>query len=157
MRDNISHVGSGVMTRSAPLGLCGVREGLRVLFETLRCRPRPGCAHRVTFLRCGRAWFIIAKVPLIVAALTSLLVLVAPNASAQSEQLPTVLFSRQLATAEGLRVGDIVTLAGKADGSSARRFRVAGIYEPVADPMRLAAQRFEARLHLPDLLSLAAD
>jgi putative ABC transport system permease protein len=54
-------------------------------------------------------------------------------------------------------VGDTVTLAAKPDGSSARRFRVAGIYEPLADPMRLAAQRFEARLHLPDLLSLAAD
>jgi putative ABC transport system permease protein len=96
-------------------------------------------------------------VPLIVAALTSVLLLLAPSASAQSGQLPTILLSRQLATAEGLRVGDTVTLAAKPDGSSARRFRVAGIYEPVADPMRLAAQRFEARLHLPDLLSLAAD
>ena len=38
-----------------------------------------------------------------------------------------------------------------------RQFRIAGIYEPVADPMRLAAKRHEARLHLPDLLSLTAD
>jgi putative ABC transport system permease protein len=95
-------------------------------------------------------------VRLIFAAVMFALVLVAPPASAQPGQLPTVLLSRQLAAAEGLRVGDTVTLASKPDGSSARRFRVAGTYEPVADPMRLAAQRFEARLHLPDLLSLVA-
>jgi ABC-type lipoprotein release transport system permease subunit len=34
---------------------------------------------------------------------------------------------------------------------------VAGIYEPVPDPMRLAVKRFEARLHLPDLLALTSD
>ena len=80
-----------------------------------------------------------------------------PNAAAQAEQLPTILISRQLATAEGLRVGDTVSLASKPDGTAARKFRIAGIYEPVADPMRLAAKRHEARLHLPDLLSLTAD
>lgn len=48
-------------------------------------------------------------------------------------------------------------LASKPDGTAARQFRIAGIYEPVADPMRLAVRRFEARLHLPDLLSLTAD
>lgn len=31
------------------------------------------------------------------------------------------------------------------------------MYEPVADPMRLAAKRHEARLHLPDLMSLTAE
>lgn len=79
------------------------------------------------------------------------------NLSAQSEQLPTILITRQLATAEKLQVGDAVSLSNKPDGSDARRFRIAGIYEPVADPMRLAARRHEARLHLPDLLSLTAD
>ncbi len=80
-----------------------------------------------------------------------------PNAAAQTDARPSILISRQLATAEGLSVGDAVTLASKPDGTSPREFRVAGIYEPVPDPMRLAAKRFEARLHLPDLLSLTAD
>jgi ABC-type lipoprotein release transport system permease subunit len=81
-----------------------------------------------------------------------------PNAAAQpAEQPPTILISRQLATAEGLRINDTVAVAGAPDGSGARSFRIAGIYEPVADPMRLAAKRFEARLHLPDLLSIAAN
>jgi len=81
----------------------------------------------------------------------------APHAVAQTEQPPTILISRQLATAERLGVGDIVTLSSRPDGTAARQFRIAGIYEPVADPMRLAATRHEARLHLPDLLSLTAD
>jgi len=80
-----------------------------------------------------------------------------PSVVAQSEQLPTILVSRQLATAEQLRVGDAVSLSSKPDGTAPRRFRVAGIYEPVADPMRLAVRRHEARLHLSDLLSLTAD
>ncbi len=80
-----------------------------------------------------------------------------PSVSAQGEQLSTILISRQLATAEQLRVGDGVWLSSKRDGTAPRQFRVAGIYEPVADPMRLAVRRHEARLHLPDLLSLTAD
>ena len=105
------------------------------------------------------AWntLIIAEMRPIFVALAFAFVLPAPTASAQTAQLPTILLSRQLATAEGLRVGDTVALAPKPDGSAARRFRVVGIYEPVADPMRLAAQRFEARLHLPDVLSLVAE
>ncbi|MEO5742600.1 MAG: FtsX-like permease family protein [Vicinamibacterales bacterium] len=80
-----------------------------------------------------------------------------PNVAAQAEQPPTILITRQLATAEGLRVGDTVSLASRPGGTAPRQFRIAGIYEPVADPMRLAAKRHEARLHLPDLLSLTAD
>jgi putative ABC transport system permease protein len=94
---------------------------------------------------------------LALAALPSIAWWTAPNASAQTEQLPNILISRQLATAEGLRVGDTASLSDKPDGTAARRFRIAGIYEPVADPMRLAAKRHEARLHLPDLLALTAD
>jgi len=94
---------------------------------------------------------------LAVVTLASVVWWAAPNAAAQAQQLPTMLITRQLATAKGLSVGDIVSLASTPDGNSPRRFRVAGIYEPVPDPMRLAAKRLEARLHLPDLLSLAAD
>ena len=50
-----------------------------------------------------------------------------------------------------------MSLSARPDGTSARQFRIAGIYEPVADPMRLAARRYESRLHLPDLLSLTSD
>jgi putative ABC transport system permease protein len=80
-----------------------------------------------------------------------------PIATAQADQLPTILISRQLAAAEGLKVGDSVSFSRKPDGTAPRQFRIAGIYEPVADPMRLAARRHEARLHLPDLLSLTAE
>jgi putative ABC transport system permease protein len=66
-----------------------------------------------------------------------------------------ILISRQLAASAGLRVNDIVTLSSKPDGSAGRPFRVAGLYEPTPDPMRLAVRRLEARLHLPDLIALA--
>jgi putative ABC transport system permease protein len=100
---------------------------------------------------------LIPPLLLTLAAFASMAWWAIPNASAQTEQLPTILISRQLATAEGLRVGDTVVLSSKPDGTAATRFRIAGIYEPVADPMRLAATRHEVRLHLPDLLSLTAD
>ena len=94
---------------------------------------------------------------LTVAAFASIIWWSVPDATAQTEQLPTILITRQLAAAEGLRVGDTVTLAAKPDGVAARQFRVAGTYEPVPDPMRLAVKRMEARLHLPDLLAITAD
>lgn len=68
-----------------------------------------------------------------------------------------MLLSRQLAEAHGLRVGDVVRLSPDRAGEGAREFRLAGIYEPTPDPLRFAQQRFEARLHLPDLIDLAAD
>jgi putative ABC transport system permease protein len=80
--------------------------------------------------------------------------LAAPGVSAQDGRLPEILITRQLAADAGLGVGDTVSLSRNADGTAARNFRVAGIYEPVPDPMRLAARRLEARLHLPDLISL---
>jgi putative ABC transport system permease protein len=82
-------------------------------------------------------------------------VLAAPGLSAQTQGLPSILITRQLATDAHVRVGDTVTLARSADGAAGRTFRVVGIYEPVPDPMRLAARRLEARLHLPDLISLS--
>jgi putative ABC transport system permease protein len=82
-------------------------------------------------------------------------VLAAPGLSAQTQELPSILITRQLATDAHVRVGDTVTLARSADGAAGRTFRVVGIYEPVPDPMRLAARRLEARLHLPDLISLS--
>src|SRR6059036_3015281 len=54
---------------------------------------------------------------------------------------PDVLVSRQLAEARGLSVGDGISLSARPDGAGARPFRVAGVYEPVPDPLRLTSQR----------------
>jgi putative ABC transport system permease protein len=74
-----------------------------------------------------------------------------------ADATPTVLVSRQLAEARQLRVGSLVRFAADPSGANVREFRVAGIYEPVADPMRINSPRREARFHLPDLLAMLAD
>ena len=85
------------------------------------------------------------------AFLILLLVAIAPV----SAQPPAdILVSRQLAEAEGLRVGMTVRLGASPDDSGAREFRIAGIYEPTPDPQRLGQVPREVRLHLPDLLQL---
>ena len=76
---------------------------------------------------------------------------------AQSPDMPSILVSRQLADLEELAVGDTVQLAATADGDKARAFRIAGIFEPTPDPMRLGVTPRTVRLHLPDLLSLTRD
>ena len=68
-----------------------------------------------------------------------------------------VLVSRQLAEQEHLQVGDVVRIAPRPDGSGAREFRIAGIYEPTPDPSRLGQVPREMRFHLPDLLDLTRD
>jgi putative ABC transport system permease protein len=72
------------------------------------------------------------------------------------ERLPQILVSRQLLTSRTLAVGDVVTLSGDPSGANARPFRIVGTYEPVPDPIRIASDRLEVRLHLPDLLELTA-
>ena len=64
---------------------------------------------------------------------------------------PDILVSRQLMEQEHLTVGQVVELSRDASGHDARKFRIAGVYEPVPDPMRFAQHRLEARVHLPDL------
>jgi ABC-type lipoprotein release transport system permease subunit len=94
----------------------------------------------------------------LVATLAVLLYVLAPTgALAQaptSSDLPTVLVSRQAAEELDLTVGSVVQVAPP-DGSRARDFRVAGIYEPTPDPSRLGNAIHAVRLHLPDLLALA--
>lgn len=70
---------------------------------------------------------------------------------------PTIIVSRQLAAALGARDGSIIQLSADPTGKNARPFRIVGSYEPTPDPFRLASERLEARLHLPDLLALTAD
>jgi ABC-type lipoprotein release transport system permease subunit len=86
-------------------------------------------------------------------ALACLNVGAAPDDGAE---LPPVLLSRQLMRDAKLNVGDTVVLAAEPDAPSGR-FRVAAVYEPVPDPMKFNTERYEARLHLPDLIALTAD
>ena len=69
----------------------------------------------------------------------------------------TVLISRQLSAAEHLMLNDVILLSNDPSGAHPRRFRIAGIYEPTPDPMRITSARLEARLHLPDFIALTAD
>lgn len=75
--------------------------------------------------------------------------------SADGESVPEVLLSRQLLKKTGLAVGDLVRLAADAERTRVQTFRIVGSYEPTPDPMRFTAERLEARLHLPDLVSLS--
>jgi putative ABC transport system permease protein len=73
--------------------------------------------------------------------------------TASPSDLPQVLVSRQAAAALDISVGSVVQVAPP-DGSRARDFRVAGIYEPTPDPSRLGNAIHAVRLHLPDVLAL---
>lgn len=73
-----------------------------------------------------------------------------------ADDTPTILVTRQLSEALKILPGDVVRLSAHASGKDARPFRVVGTYEPTPDPLRLTAERREARLHLPDLIALAA-
>ena len=90
-----------------------------------------------------------------VAVLAVLWALTTPFAAAQ--ELPTILVTRQLARLEHLEVGDDVQLSRNRDGREPRRFRIAGVYEPTPDPMRLGSTPLDVRLHLPDLLTLLGE
>ena len=79
------------------------------------------------------------------------------NIAADASTPPDVLISRQLADALHLTTGASLRLSPDSSGANARDFRVAGVYEPVADPMRINAPKQEVRLHLPDLIGMTAD
>jgi putative ABC transport system permease protein len=89
--------------------------------------------------------------------LTLTLIVLGATTSGQPVEPPSILISRQLAESRGLQTGDLVRLSRDRSGVAAVSFRVAGIYEPTADPMRFAQRRLEVRLHLPDLVALTAD
>lgn len=77
--------------------------------------------------------------------------------AADANAPPGVLISRQLAEGLNITAGASLRLSPDASGANARDFRVAGVYEPVADPMRINAPKHEVRLHLPDLIGMTAD
>lgn len=72
------------------------------------------------------------------------------------DDVPTMLVSRQLRESQRLAIGDVVSLSSDPAGVHPRRFRIAGEYEPVPDPMRLGATLHEVRLHLPDLIEMTS-
>jgi predicted lysophospholipase L1 biosynthesis ABC-type transport system permease subunit len=80
-----------------------------------------------------------------------------PCPSAAQAPASDVLITRQFAAEAGLAPGDVVRLGTRADGTGARAFRIAGLYEPTPDPARLGAVPREVRMHLPDLLALTRD
>lgn len=84
------------------------------------------------------------------------LVLAAVATASTAGEPPAILVTRQLAEAAHLSVGDVVSLSIDPSGTAPRPFRIAAIYEPTPDPMRLVWKRFEARLHLPDVLALTS-
>lgn len=80
-----------------------------------------------------------------------------PSPASTAGEPPAILVSRQLLSAEGLSVGDVVALGADASGKRARAFRIVGSYEPVPDPARLGSPALEVRLHLGDLLALTGE
>ena len=84
------------------------------------------------------------------------LLLAAAAAASTAGEPPAILVTRQLADAAHLSVGDVVSLSIDPSGTAPSPFRIAAIYEPTPDPMRLVSKRFEARLHLPDVLALTS-
>jgi putative ABC transport system permease protein len=89
--------------------------------------------------------------------LACLLALTTLFPSAQAPDRPSILVSRQLAEQEGLAVGDRVELSTSPRGDGPQSFRIAGLYEPAPNPMRLGVAQHAVRLHLPDLLALTGD
>ncbi len=98
-----------------------------------------------------------AAVVIAMCAACACIAAVAAQGSGAARPPAPVLLSRQLLARAHVSVGDVITLATDATGTSARTFRVAGVYEPTPDPMRFTAERLEARIHLPDLIDVIGD
>ncbi len=92
-----------------------------------------------------------------VVAFTLVGILTVSALPAQDAQLPPILVARQLATLEGIAIGDEVALASDDPAGAVRRFRVTGTYEPTPDPMQLGVASRGVRMHLTDLLTLTRD
>ena len=73
---------------------------------------------------------------------------------AQSAALPELWIADRTAHALGLTPGDTLEASGDAALRGARRFRIAGVYRPQADPFEIGFGRLGVRLHLPDLAAL---
>ena len=147
----LSHSGRGPHDISGAAYNFGVRNPSRALATT-------GLGVAVAVL----AWPLLARPPRAVndaVAATAPVRQERPSASLVETEavLPELLLSRQLMEQEGLRPGDVVTLATTPAGTDRTQFRIADRYEPTPDPTHFTSKRLEARLHLPDLQKLVAD
>jgi putative ABC transport system permease protein len=94
---------------------------------------------------------------IVISCVIALAAAAAARVESPADAPPGVLVSRQLSEALNITAGASLRLSSDASGSNPRDFRVAGVYEPVADPMRINASKHEVRLHLPDLIGMTAD
>ncbi len=75
-------------------------------------------------------------------------------AAARPGPISDLLLTDRTARALGVAAGDTVEVAGLASMRGARRFRVAGVYRPGADPFEVGYGRLRLTMHLPDLAAL---
>ena len=94
--------------------------------------------------------------PFIAVVLITAATAIVRSQPAATDDVPTVLVSRQLMESQRLAIGDVVMLSNDPAGAQPKRFRVAGGYEPTPDPMRLGLARHEVRMHLPDIIEMTA-
>jgi putative ABC transport system permease protein len=75
-------------------------------------------------------------------------------ASAGADAAPVVsdlLLADRTARTLGVGTGDTLEVAGDAAMRDARRYRIAGVYRPRADPFEIGYGRLNVKMHLPDL------
>jgi putative ABC transport system permease protein len=105
-------------------------------------------------LRRSLATGVTARAVAVLAGLGSVAAAGAPGAA---RPLPDLLLTDRTATALGLGAGDTLELAPDASMQGARRFRIAGVYRPEADPFDVGYGRLRLKMHLPDLAALTGD
>jgi putative ABC transport system permease protein len=111
---------------------------------------RPALVTAARCLVCSLfAILLVASAPVILSS--------SLQSAVEADDVPAILVSRQLRESLGLSIGDVVSLSSDPAGARPRRFRIAGEYEPVPDPMRLGAVNNEIRLHLPDLIEMTSN
>jgi putative ABC transport system permease protein len=84
-------------------------------------------------------------------ALLTVAVLHAPAAAGPAPGVSDLLLADRTARSLGVAVGDTLEVAGDATMRDARRYRIAGIYRPRADPFEIGYGRLNLKMHLPDL------
>jgi putative ABC transport system permease protein len=76
------------------------------------------------------------------------------RAASQPATLSDLVLTDRSASALGVAVGDTLEVAAEASMRGARRFRIAGVYRPGADPFEVGYGRLRLTMHLPDLAAL---
>ena len=71
--------------------------------------------------------------------------------------LPEVVISDRAAARFGVAAGDTLEIGASADMGGTRRFVVAGVHRPRADPFEIGTRQLHLYFHLPDLESLLGE